>query len=213
MTHRPLSPGARSADPDPDPVDESRAAPVELVVIAASAGGIDALGRLLAALPADFPVPIAIVQHRTARAPELLPRILARRTALTVKLAEEGELAAPGIVYVAPADQHLVVAGDRTLHLTDGRRIKFLRSSANPLMESAAEALDGHVVAVVLTGSGSDSTDGVQAVKVSGGLVIAQDPATAQHAGMPQAAIASGSVDWVLPLDEIAPALVRLVGA
>lgn len=183
---------------------------VELVVLAASAGGIEALGKVLSALPADFPAPIAIVQHRQTRIPELLPRVLARHTALTVKLAEEGESLRPGIVFIAPSDRHLVVAGDRTFHLQDGRRIKFVRSSANPLMDSAAAALGGHIVAVVLSGTGSNSTDGVQAVKATGGHVIAQDPATALHAGMPSAAIASGAVDSVLPLDQIAPTLVRL---
>lgn len=186
---------------------------VELVVMAASAGGIEALGKVLSALPADFPVPIAIVQHRQTRIPELLPRVLARHSSLPVKLAEEGESLRPGVAFIAPSDRHLVVASDRTLHLQDGRRIKFVRSSANPLMDSAATALEGHVIAVVLSGTGTNSTDGVQAVKATGGHVIAQDPATALHAGMPSAAIASGAVDSVLPLDQIAPTLIQLTAS
>jgi two-component system chemotaxis response regulator CheB len=153
------------------------------------------------------------VQHRSPVGPSLLPRILARRTPLAVKLASEGEELRPGTVYLAPADQHLVIEARRRLAFTDGRRIRFVRSSANPLLESAAEVLGGRVIAVVLTGGGADATDGVQAVKAAGGVVIAQDRATSQVFGMPRSAIETGAVDYVLPLDEIAPTLRRLVGA
>lgn len=186
------------------------AARADLVALAASAGGIQAISQILSALPASFPVPLAVVLHRGAGAPQALPRILARQTMLTVKLAEEGDVLRPGMVYVAPADRHLTVDADRKLHLGDGRRIKFVSSSANPLLDSAAASLGGRIIAIVLTGSGSNGTDGVQAVKATGGIVIAQDPATAMQAGMPRAAIDTGAVDYVLPLGEIAHALVRL---
>jgi two-component system chemotaxis response regulator CheB len=184
----------------------------ELVVLAASAGGIEALGRLLGALPPTFPVPIALVQHRSPHSPNLLDKVLQRRTPLRVKPVEPGEALRAGTVYVAPADHHLVLRADRRLGLTDGRKIRFLRSSANPLFESAADVLGSRVVAVVLTGGGSDATDGVQAVKSRGGIVIAQDRATSLTFGMPGAAIATGAVDYVLPLDHIAPFLCRLAG-
>ena len=93
----------------------------------------------------------------------------------------------------------------------DGRRIRFLRSSANPLFESAAKVFEGHVIAVVLTGYGRDGTDGVQGVKIHGGTVIAQDLATSEQWSMPQSAIQSGAVDYVLPLSAIGPALNDLV--
>lgn len=182
----------------------------DLVALAASAGGIQAISRILSALPATFPAAIAVVLHRSPGSPEVLPRILGRETALRVKLAEEGESLCAGTVYVAPSDRHLTVDRDRVLHLGDGRRIKFLRSSANPLLDSAAASLGGRLIAVVLTGSGSNGTDGVQAVKATGGIVIAQDPATATQGGMPRAAIETGAVDYVLPLADIAPALVQL---
>jgi two-component system chemotaxis response regulator CheB len=92
----------------------------------------------------------------------------------------------------------------------DGQRIKFLRSSANPLFESAAQVLGDRVIAVVLTGGGSDGTDGVQAVKSMGGIIIAQDPEQAQHPDMPLSAIRTGVVDYVLSVHDIAPTLVRL---
>lgn len=186
----------------------------ELVALAASAGGIPALGEILSALPSSFDVPIVIIQHRSVARPEIFPRILSRMApGLRIKSAEPGERLTSGIVYVAPPDFHLVVAPGRTLEFVDGRRIKFLRSSANPLLESAAHVLDGRVIAVVLTGGGSDATDGVQTVKTMSGIVIAQDPQQAQHPSMPLSAIHSGAVDYVLPLSAIAPMLVSLTGA
>ena len=106
----------------------------ELVIIAASAGGIVAISRVLSALPEDFPLPIAILQHRSAGAPSVLPRILARSTSLPVKEAEAGERFLPGIVYVAPPTAHLVVGADRRFGLQDGRKVNFLRSAADPLI-------------------------------------------------------------------------------
>lgn len=181
-----------------------------LVTFAASAGGIQAVSQILSALPRDFPLPIVLVLHRGASAPSALPRILARETLLDVKLAEEGATLEPSTVYVAPADRHVMIDEEYKLRLIDGRKIKFVSSSANPLLDSAAAVLHGKVIAVVLTGMGSNGTDGVQAVKSMGGVVIVQDPATAAHAGMPSAAIASGAVDYVLALEDIAPALVAL---
>ena len=197
-----------------DLLDVAQAEPAsscDLVVIAASAGGIQALQEILSSLPAGFPVPIAVVQHRSRYLPNLLPQILGRKTPLAVKLVEEAEALRHGTVYVAPPHLHLTVGPDRALVLTDGRRIRHVLSSANPLFTSAAEVLGGRVVAVVLSGSGSDASDGVQAIKAAGGVVIAQDQATSKHFGMPGSAIATGCVDLVLPLEEIGPALIHLV--
>jgi two-component system chemotaxis response regulator CheB len=188
-------------------------APYDAVVIAASAGGIQALSTILSLLPADFPVPIAIVLHRTMVLPNLLPQVLGRSTRLRVKLAEEGEVMVPGMVYLAPPDRHMTIRADRAVHLFDGRRIRHVRSSANPLFSSAAEALKGRVVAVVLTGGDADATDGVQTVREAGGIVLAQDRETSQDFSMPHSAIKTGSVARVLPLEEIAPALIALTTA
>jgi two-component system chemotaxis response regulator CheB len=108
---------------------------------------------------------------------------------------------------------HVVIQPDRTLSLTDGRRIRYVRSSANPLFESAGRVFGDRVVAVVLTGGGSDATDGVQTVAAHGGIVIAQDPATAQVSSMPRSAIETGCVKLVVPLPDIAATLVDVVGA
>jgi two-component system chemotaxis response regulator CheB len=181
-----------------------------VVVIAASAGGIGPLGEILSELPADFPLPIAVVLHRRPTPPNLLPQVLGRRTKLHVKAADAGETLKGGTVYVAPPDLHLTVEPDSSLAFRDGTRIRHLRSSANPLFTTAAEKFDGNVIAVVLSGSGRDATDGVQSVKTAGGVVIVQDPEACAHPGMPRTAIATGSVDHVLPVAAIAPALIDL---
>jgi two-component system chemotaxis response regulator CheB len=183
------------------------------VVIGASAGGLEALTRVLSALPAGFPAAIVIVQHRTPDKPSLLEPILARRTRLIVTTAHEGEVLAPGVVYVAAPDLHVTVGAEGRLAYHDGTRIRGVRSSANPLFESAAEVFGSRLIAVVLSGSGMDATNGVQHVKARGGTVIVQDRATAGHFGMPGSAILTGAVDQVLPIDAIAPALVEAVAA
>jgi two-component system chemotaxis response regulator CheB len=182
-----------------------------LVVMAASAGGVEALGKVIRALPPDFPLPIAIVQHRTVeRRESALARVLGLHAALKVAFAKENEVMQPGTVYIAPAHLHMKVRADRSLAFVDGHKIRHVRSSANPLFESAAEALPGRVIGVVLTGYDRDGTDGVQAVKKSGGIVIAQDEVSSRVFDMPHSAILTGSVDQVLPLDKIATELVRL---
>jgi two-component system chemotaxis response regulator CheB len=181
-----------------------------LVVMAASMGGIKAIGKVLSALSPDFPLPIAVVLHRSTRLPYFQDQVLASRTPLKVRVAKDFETMRPGTVYLAPPDRHLKVRGDKFM-LTDGRKIRHVLSSANPLFESAAEALGGGVIAVVLTGYDSDATDGVQSVKANGGFVIAQDEQTSEVFGMPHEAIKTGCVDRVLPLEEIGPALNDLV--
>jgi two-component system chemotaxis response regulator CheB len=181
-----------------------------LVVVAASAGGVQALQRLLGGLPPDFPLPVVVVQHRTGTKPNLLAHVLDRHTALKVKNAEAGELPSAGTVYLAPPGEHLVVQRDRTLALFDGHKIRHVRSSANPLFASAAQVVGEGAIAVVLTGGDRDATDGVQTVKRCGGVVIAQDQASSAVFGMPRSAIETGCVDAVLPLADIAPELVRL---
>jgi two-component system chemotaxis response regulator CheB len=192
------------------PAAAARPARYDLIAIVASAGGLKAMERILKALPPDFPVPIALVQHRLTRQPETLARVLSRHTALTVKLAEEGEALAGGTVYLALSNLHLVVDDRRTLHHVDGRKVRHVLSSGNMLFESAAAALGARVIAVVLTGYDSDGTDGVQAVKRAGGVVLVQDEASCDAFGMPRSAIETGCVDQVLPLEAIGPELVRL---
>jgi two-component system chemotaxis response regulator CheB len=186
----------------------------DLVVIGGSQGGLQALREILEDLPVDFPLPIAVVLHRTAQQPNLLRDVLQRWTPLSVTpVHASGLVLEPGRVYLAPPDMHLSVHADRKLELSDGRRIRGVLSSANPLFESAADVLGGRVVAVVLSGRGFDATDGVQAVRSRGGVVIAQDEATSDQFSMPRSAIASGAVDMVLPIERIGAALVELASS
>ncbi len=187
-----------------------REAPYDLVAIVASTGGLKAMETILEALPEDFPIPIALVQHRSSDEPNLLARVLSRHSKLTVKLADDGEELQPGSVYLAVPQLHLIVNDNRTLSLVDGHKIRHVLSAGNPLFESAARALGGRVVGVVLTGYDRDGTDGVQAIHRAGGVVLAQDRETSKAFGMPRSAIETGAVDAVLPIEAIGPALVLL---
>lgn len=174
-----------------------------IVAVTASAGGVQALSTLVRALPADFPVPVLVVQHLDPRHETLFAEILDRRSELRVKLAEDGEQAERGTIYVAPPDRHLLVDGDGVLSLSDGPREHFVRPAADVLFRSVAEAYGPRALVCVLTGTGRDGATGVSAVRASGGKVIAQDPDTAEFPGMPRAAVAGGHADLVLPLADI----------
>jgi len=199
-------------DPRDPPLARPDAAPAfEVVAVASSAGGLAALTSLLSGLPASFPVPVLLVQHLDPRHKSLLADMLGRCTELPVKMAEGGDRLTGGSVFVAPPNYHLLVDSGGTLSLTQSELIHFLRPSADILFESVARNFPGRAIAVVLSGTGSDGARGVKAIKSTGGTVIAQDQDTSEFFGMPSAAIATGSVDIVLPLAMIAPALVGLV--
>jgi two-component system, chemotaxis family, protein-glutamate methylesterase/glutaminase len=182
-----------------------------LIALAASAGGLRALGMVLAELPLDFPAPILIVQHLEPTRRSMLAEILSRQVLLQVKQAIEGEQLIAGAVYIAPPDRHLLVNPDATLSLSKTELVNYVRPSANLLFESLARSFGKRAIAVVLTGTGSDGSRGAREVKKTGGRVIAQDPATAEYSGMPKAAIDTGSVDHILPLDQIGAALIEMV--
>ncbi len=183
----------------------------DVVAVAASAGGLNALSHVLRALPADFSAAVLIVQHLDPRHRSLMASILSRRTPLRVKEAEEGDRLAPATVFIAPPNRHLLVNPDGTLSLSQSELVHFVRPSADLLFESVAASYRDRAIAVVLSGSGSDGAMGVRAVKKTGGTVIVQDEKTSEFAGMPGAAIQTGLVDFILPLDEIPLALVTLV--
>ncbi len=184
-----------------------------VVTLASSFGGVAALRRIVAALPRDFPAAVVAVQHLPADLTSHLPRVLGWRARLAVGWARAGERLCPGRVYLAPRARHLLVLPGDRLALSDSPKVCFTRPAADVLFTSAAGACGSRVVAVVLTGFGSDGADGVVAVKAAGGVVLAQDAATSDEGAMPAAAVATGAVDQVLPLGEIAAALVRLVAA
>ncbi len=182
----------------------------ELVVIGSSWGGLVALEKILSALPKDFEMSIAIAQHRSVDSGAgALSAMLGRHTALDVCEAGDKEPIEPGRVYIAPPDYHLYVEqGSFALDVDDA--VQYSRPSIDVLFDSAADVYGDRLVAVILTGANQDGAYGIKRVKRRGGLTIAQDPATAVKPDMPAAAIATGAVDRVLPLDEIGPALAQL---
>ncbi|WP_435011388.1 chemotaxis protein CheB [Tundrisphaera lichenicola] len=185
--------------------------PFEIVAMAASAGGVQALSVVLSALPPDFRAPIVLVQHLDRRHRSLMAEILGRRTSLKVREASDGDRIAPGGIWIAPPDHHVLINGDGSLSLTQTELVHFVRPSADLMFESMAAGYRDRAIAVVLTGTGTDGEMGVRAVKSTGGTVIAQDEATSEFFGMPGAAINSGCVDFILSLEEIAPTLTTLV--
>jgi two-component system chemotaxis response regulator CheB len=137
--------------------------------------------------------------------------MLNRQCRIVVKEAEEKVMPQPGMAYIAPADYHLMVEADRTLSLSREERVNFSRPSIDVLFETAAEAYADKLIGVVLTGANADGSQGLQLIKKLGGTCVVQDPLTAVSARMPQSAIASTEVDYVVPLGEIAPLILGLL--
>jgi two-component system chemotaxis response regulator CheB len=192
-----------------EPERTSTLTSLKVVALVGSAGSLRAFGHVLAMLPADLEASVVVIMHLHAGHESLLASILSRSCRMPVKQAEADDMLEPSHVYVAPPDAHLLVTGGK-LELDLGPPIHFLRPSADVLLASLAAAFGGGALAVILSGSGTDGAAGVVAVKSAGGTVVAQDE-SAEYTGMPEAAIASGSVDLVLPLDEIAPAVLDFV--
>ncbi len=164
---------------------------------------------MLRGLPARFSAPIAIVQHIADGFTEGLASWLASESNLEVREARDGEPLAPGRVLIAPTGRHLLVA-EGIARLSDAPAVDTFKPSVTPLFLSAARAYRARVCGVILTGMGRDGAEGLKAIKDAGGPTLAQDEATSAVFGMPRAAIELGAVDRVLPVDEVARALVEL---
>jgi two-component system chemotaxis response regulator CheB len=189
---------------------DERASNLLVVVLASSAGGLRALRQVLGDLPLGFPAAVMVVQHLHRDHTSVLAQLLGRHTALHVQEARDGDHLEPGVIYVAPPNRHLVAGIDDRLGLTLEAPVHYLRPSADRLFESAALAFGARTIAVVLTGTGLDGATGVSAIKRGGGTVIAQDEASSEFFAMPHAAIRTGDVDFILPLDQIGPKLISL---
>lgn len=176
----------------------------DLVVMGASAGGGQALRKILQRLPAEYGVPVLVVQHLHPEDGGKFASHLAEEVSLPVSTPCDKEKIEPDNVYIAPAGYHMMVECTGHISLSLGEKVKSSRPSIDVLFESAAYACDGRVVAVLLTGANDDGTEGMRRVRELGGLTIVQDPATAEHPVMPQAAIKAGAVEKVLPLEKIA---------
>lgn len=185
----------------------------DIVALAASAGGLKAITEVLGALPHGFPAAVVVVQHLDPRHRSLMAEILSRRTSLDVKQASDGDRLQAGTAYIAPPDRHLLVNPDGSLSLSQTELVHFVRPSADLLFESVAASYRERAIAVILSGSGSDGAMGVKAIKKTGGTVIVQEPRSAEFRGMPDAAEETGEADFMLPLQEIAPAILTLVAS
>jgi two-component system chemotaxis response regulator CheB len=183
--------------------------PFGVVVVAASLGGPAAVSHVLAGLPAGFPTPMLLVQHRTPDLNGRFAAALQHRTALPVRLARDGQPVATAGVSVLPAGHTATVDAAGTLRLEPCASHQL----ADPLICSVAGHYGSRALAVILTGRLEDGAAGVRALKRRGGRAIVQDPATAQATGMPSAALATGCVDLVMPLAHISHTLIALTMA
>lgn len=179
---------------------------IELIVIGTSLGGFSALKLILGKLPSAFPVPIAIVQHRHKESQTTLASYLQPLIPLPIREVEDKDEIAPGAIYLAPADYHLLVEPGY-FTLTTDEPVCYARPSIDVLFESAADVYRDRVIGIVLTGANQDGAQGAALIKARGGRVIVQDPVTAESAVMPDAAIAATEVDAILPLTAIGSTL------
>ncbi|HEU4884543.1 MAG TPA: chemotaxis protein CheB [Longimicrobium sp.] len=183
----------------------------DIIVIGASAGGVEAVAAIVEALPRDLAAAVFIVVHFPPHTTSVLPRIITRRGGMTAVHAEDGAPIELGCVYVAPPDRHLLVEHGH-MRLVLGPRENGARPAVDPLFRSAARAYGARVIGIVLTGNLDDGTAGLMAVKSNGGLAIVQDPDDARYGGMPSSALRHVPADHVATLGEIAGILVRRVG-
>ncbi|MDR3334723.1 MAG: chemotaxis-specific protein-glutamate methyltransferase CheB [Treponema sp.] len=195
----------------PLPAGRIKPRPIRAVVIAASTGGPKALMQVFSCLPAHFPVPLITVQHNSSGFDKGFVQWMQGYTSLEVRLAEDHTIPRQGTIYIAPTDTHLIIQG-RYLALIGGESVQNQKPAADMLFKSAARTLGAEVVSVVLTGMGSDGAEGTVAIREAGGITIAQDEASALIYGMPKAALETGCVDMVLPLEDIPPRLIALTG-
>jgi two-component system, chemotaxis family, protein-glutamate methylesterase/glutaminase len=181
----------------------------ELVVVGTSVGGLKALPILLSRLPEGFSLPVVVVQHRGKESGTGLREFLAQTSSLPVTEPEDKEPILPGNIYLAPRDYHLLVQ-ERSFALSTDSPVGFARPSIDVLFESAADEYGERAIGVILTGANQDGARGLAAIKARGGTTLVEAPETAACSQMPEAAIARTEVDWILPLEEIAPLLEKL---
>lgn len=202
----PTSSGSVSRKPEEIIVES-----MPIVVVGASAGGMDALKRVVAQLSSDFPAPIFVVNHMSADGDAgTLSRALDRSGELSCSEARDGEEFRPGHIYVAPADHHMLL-GQKAIRIAKGARENRSRPSIDPLFRSAAVAHGNRVTGVILTGYLDDGTAGLNAVHRCGGICVVQDPDDADYPDMPLNALRVTSVDHCVPLAQIGALLTELV--
>jgi two-component system, chemotaxis family, protein-glutamate methylesterase/glutaminase len=181
----------------------------EIVVVGASNGGLKALQVLLSGLSEDFHLPMVIVQHRVRDSESGLCEFLARQCRLPLSEPNDKEAIVNGHVYLAPQDYHLLIE-EKSFALSIEPPVAFARPSIDLLFETAADEYGERAIGIILTGANSDGARGLARIKSRGGLALVEDPAEASFHEMPRAAINASKVDWILPLQKIAPLLEQL---
>lgn len=182
----------------------------ELVAIGTSAGGLNALKKIIPKLPGKICYAVIVVQHIHEDADNYIVEFLNKKSAVLVKEADEKEIIEPGTVYIAPPGYHLLVEADKTFSLSVDPPVNFSRPSIDVLFNSAAEVYSDKMIGVILTGANADGAKGLRTIKQSGGLSIVQQPEEAESKMMPQSAISETSVDHIFSLEEIAEFLCKM---
>jgi len=176
---------------------------IEAIVIGASAGAFTALKVILPQLPANYPLPIVIVVHLVRDQPSMLTELLQRDCRLSIKEAQDKESLAPGVVYFAPPDYHLLIENNKSLSLSSDEPVLYSRPSIDVLFETAADSFREKLLGIVLTGANSDGAKGLKRVEQLGGMVIVQDPHDADVNIMPLSAINACQNPRILNLNSI----------
>jgi two-component system, chemotaxis family, protein-glutamate methylesterase/glutaminase len=184
----------------------------KLVLIAGSAGSLQVILAILMAMGREYPIPVLVVLHRNNVFESSLEELMSARTNLMIKEVEEKESIEPGVVYLCPADYHVLVEMDFTFSLDYSERVNYSRPSIDVTMRSAADVFGEGLIALLLSGGNADGSDGMDYVHTRGGLTVVQDPETAEVPYMPQQAILRNSVDLIVTTEEL-PGLMKGFGA
>ncbi len=175
----------------------------KLIVNAGSAGSLQVVLAVLTAMGKDYPIPVLVVLHRNNTFESSLEELFASRTRLVIKEVEEKDAIQPGVVYISPADYHVLIEQDRTFSLDYSERVNYSRPSIDVTFRSAAEVYGSGLIALLLSGGNADGAEGMQWVRDGGGLTIVQDPQTAEVPYMPQQVLLRMTVDIVAPTEEL----------
>jgi two-component system chemotaxis response regulator CheB len=182
----------------------------KVVIIGGSAGGLNALLQILPDLHSLNSFALVIVLHRRGTDDLMLEELIKLKTAIQVKAIEDKELLLPGFVYVAPSNYHLLFEKDGTFSLDTSEKVNYSRPSIDVSFESAAEVYGDSLIGILLSGSNSDGTEGLKYIQKAGGIIIVQDPKTADMSFMPNNAINNTTPDYILNLQEILNLLISI---
>lgn len=183
------------------------------VVIGSSAGGFKALTKILPMLPVDFKLPIFIAQHRDKNSDDYLTTHLNNVSSVYIRKAVNNDIIKPGIVYFAPPNTHMLIKTKGLLTITDEDMNTYSKPSIDALFKSAANVYENSLIGVILTGASDDGAKGIVEIKKYDGFTIAQNPAYAKVPYMPRSAIETKKIDFILPLREIIPFILNIIGS